>query len=245
MALGEITGATVAGITGLRSDFLKTPLSRQLSFEEAYCLTRIGKQPEEYDGPTRYCQNRAATQDDGTKAVSCRFHGGAGSGSIDPLANMSHGFFVNSANLEDTLEDFELEFYEEVMYEWPDKYGIDFEADPSAAEDLHALAQAIIRDERANAELNRNRDLTVHRSQYDAQGIEVGTEPDAHYLIDKEQSQRRLVMKMKDELGISRKHRDVMDSTEDATDAVSGLVEGMRSALDKEEHDYDPDDFED
>lgn len=242
MAFGEVTGATLAELCQMKQEFLKTPLCDDLPFDEAFCLTRIGKQPEEYDGPQRYCKNRAATRDDGSKAVSCRFHGGCGAGDIDPLANMSHGFFLNQQHLMENLRDYERDFYEEVLYEWPEKYGIDVESDPSALEDLHSLALAIVRDHRANDEIDRA-GLTVHRSQYNAEGVEVGTEPEAHYLIDKEQAQRKLVMKMKDELGITRKHRDEMDSNEDASQTVAGLVEGMKDALDSDDHDYDPEQF--
>lgn len=242
MAYGEITGASVSGLMQMKQEFLKTPLSDSLSFEEAYCLTRIGKQPEEYSGPTRYCRNLAARREDGTKAISCRFHGGGGAGGVDPLANMSHGFFVNNQNFLDSLADHEQDFYNEVMYDWPEKYGINFDEDPSAMEDMHALARAIIRDERASVEIS-DRGLTTTKGQYAPDGTLLEREEQAHYLISPQQAQRRLVMKMKDELGISRKHRDVMESNGDASDTVAGLVEGMREALDGDANEYDPDQF--
>ncbi|MFC6953763.1 hypothetical protein [Halorubellus litoreus] len=251
MAFGEITGASTAELGQLKQEYLDSPLylETERPFEEAFCLMPIGKQPEEYDGPQRYCQNRAKTNDDGSKAPFCRFHGGSFSSNpnldnLDPLANMSHGFFLNRKHLMENFRDYEREFYEEVMYEWPEKYGIDFDEDPSAMEDMHALALAIIRDGRANDVINANRDLTTTKGNYGPDGSLLEREEQAHYLISEEQAQRRLVMKMKDELGISRKHRDEIGQAEDASRTVAGLVEGMADALDKSEHEYDPAAFE-
>lgn len=246
MAAGEQTGATLAEVGQLKQAFLSTPAASRMSFEESYCLKKIGKQPEDYAGPQRYCKNRSKTCDDGTKAPFCRFHGGRSVGdtsNLTPLGNMTHGFFSNRKNLLNNLAEHEREFYEEVMYDWPDKYEIDFESDPSAMEDMHALALEIIRDHRAGDEIDTT-GLTTQKSVYDATGREVGQEDQAHHLLGPGQAQRKLVMSMKDALGISRKHRDQLGQAEDASKTVAGLIEGMSEALDKDKHDYDPDQFE-
>lgn len=240
MASGELTGATQDEVEELREDYKGTPASEKWDFEEARCLTRIGKQPEDYDGPDRYCKRWTVKveEDDGSmrRGASCPFHGGDHGGKRADLLEpdtygitLSHGFFASRKNLIEDFDTPEKDFYETVMTEWPEKYGIDFEADPSAMEDMHALAVEIIRDHRANDEIQSD-GLTVTEPVYDSEGNYVDDQEKPHYLIAEEQKQRKLVMKMKKELGISRKHRDVMDAEQDKADALEGSLASLLSA---------------
>ncbi len=127
------------------------------------------------------------------------------------------------------------------MTEWPERYGIDLESDPSAREDLNALALEIIRDHRANDELFKD-GLTKEKTVYSRDGNPVGSEDTAHYLIDVEQRQRKLILKMKEELGIGRK-RGTLAPVREGGDTVADLVNTIGGALDSDEHEYDPDQF--
>jgi hypothetical protein len=71
----------------------------------------------------------------------------------------------------------------------------------------------------------------------------LDTQEEEHHLLSISQSQRRLIEKLKDNLGLTRKHQDEMDAM-DGSGTIQFLSEGMESALKDEEKEYDPDDWD-
>ena len=112
MAAGEVTGWTLEDISEKREEYKETPKYKEegVDFETAYCLTRIGKQPDDYDGPTRYCGNHVKrTGGVGHYATgyapSCRFHGGTCNGqnaeNLTEKSAMKHGMYATDEHLKE------------------------------------------------------------------------------------------------------------------------------------------------
>jgi hypothetical protein len=250
MAAGELTGWTAEELKDLRSDFEGTPVHQSgVHFETAYCLNKIGKQPDEYDGPQRFCVNRAKKyeDDDGKEqyAPACRFHGGrkgdTADENLEKLANLSHGYYAMQEHLLEDLSDEEEEAYEEIMERGAEK-GITRENDFFSWESLQSLALNIVTDRRLRKTIN---DEGVVRTvnEYSAQGELLDQQEEEHHLLKISQSQRRLIEKLKENLGLTRKHQDEMEAIEEGG-RIEFLSEGMESALEDGEE-YDPEDWED
>jgi len=141
MAAGEVTGADQDELLELEAQFLNSPTHQEhgIPFDVAYCLNKIGKQPDDYDGPTRYCKKRVGkTIDDGDGEYDeasyntfCRFHGGnaeeAGHEHKDNLENprtvtITHGAWAEDEHLMMDFNDEEQELFDSIMEEWPKIY---------------------------------------------------------------------------------------------------------------------------
>lgn len=72
---------------------------------------------------------------------------------------------------------------------------------------------------------------------------EVEFEDVPHYLADMMQRQRKLIMKMEDNLGISRKARERKTENDDAADIMKSFAEVGASLITKSDKQYDPDEF--
>lgn len=166
MAKLEVTGGTAQEIAELRHEFGSTRSSTRfgISFEAAYCLTAIGKQPDDYDGPQRYCTQRSArltedewneqyddpfpetrhrdSFDDRAYHPSCRFHGrscgnGANSDNLKPpgFANLRHGMYAEDWRLKEDFSDADTQMFDYIM-SWADIYGWPPQDDDPARYDL-------------------------------------------------------------------------------------------------------------
>lgn len=249
MASDELTGATSDGLEDLRSDYEGTPNHEKgIAFKDAYCLSRIGKQPDDYDGPQRYCTNRAkALEGEGNYAPFCRFHGGRGHAEgteehLDPLANMTHGYYAMEESMLEDLTDEEEEAFEHIIEKGAEQ-GITREDDFFAYESLVSLSLNIVTDARIRQVLNEE-GVTRVVNEFGPDGQLVDQQDEEHHLLGISQKQRRLIMKLKDELALTRKHKDEMEAME-GNGAVDALLEGMGNAVDSDEQDYNPDDWED
>lgn len=247
MAAEEITGRTESGLQDLREEFQGTPVHQDgTPFNDAFCLARIGKQPEHYDGPQRHCTNRAKTLDNGEKAPNCRFHGGRSHAehteeNLDPLAAMKHGYYAVERSMLQDLDSEEREAFKTIINKG-EKEGITYEDDFFAYEDLVSLALNIVTDARIRQIINDDGvEKTVNKFD---DGQLVDQEEEEHHLVGVSQKQRRLILKLKDQLALSRKHDDEMDAME-GTSNVDALIERMGEAVDDDEQEYDPDDWED
>lgn len=251
MAKGEVTGGTPKELAQLRRDFEGTPVHESgIDFEQAYCLSEIGKQPEDYSGPQRYCEQRAAkyTDDSGKEryAPCCRFHGGRSHANhteenLEKLANLSHGYYAMQEHLLEDLTDEEEDAYETIMERGAEK-GITREDDFFSWESLQSLALNIVTDRRLRMIINED-GVQKTVNEYSAQGELLDRNDEEHHLLGVSQSQRRLIEKLKENLGLTRKHQDEMDAIEEGG-TIEFLSEGMETALDDGEE-YDPEDWED
>lgn len=234
MATGKVTGKTADEIERLREEH-----DHPSPFDKCYCLSKIPRQPEEYDGSKRYCVSRNVIH----PHWICKHHGGAGSTEgLDKLAAMKHGM---EASVEHLIEDFseaDQERYRWVTEEWPKAYDIDLDADPQAKNRFHELATEIVRNERASGYIIKQGEQNT-KKVFGPNG-EVEYEDVPHYLADVLQRNRKLVMKMEDNLGISRKKRLQNEKDADATDLMKSFAEVGASLITGAEKDYDPDEWD-
>lgn len=238
MASREVTGKTRSGLAELRSAFNGKPRSDHYDFEDYYCLSKIPRQPDDYDGPDRYCA-KVAKQNG-----RCKHHGGNNVPTLenlDSLAAMKHGMKATRSNLIKDFSDADRELYNWVVDEWPEAYDISLEADPQAEYEFHALAVEIVRAERGEGYLIREGEKG-QKKVFGPTG-EVEFEDVPHYLADMMQRQRKLIMKMEDNLGISRKARERKAENDDAADIMKSFAEVGASLITKSDKQYDPDEF--
>lgn len=238
MASKGITGKTAEQVRERRTEFSESNAAEWYDFEERFCLAKIPHQPDDYDGPDRYC---FSTNLDAETYI-CKHHGGAGDTlGLDPLANMKHGFHATRENLKSDFSDADQELYEWILDEWPEAYDVDLGEDPLAKYEFHALAVEIVRAERAEGFLIEEGEDNV-KKVFGPTG-EVEYEKVPHYLSDMLQRQRKLVMKMEDNLGISRKKRLANETAKDATEAFKSFAEVGASLINDDDAEYDPERF--
>ncbi|UBF22585.1 putative terminase small subunit [Halorubrum tailed virus 25] len=240
MASRKVTGKTKTELRKKKAEFKKTNRGQLYDFEECFCLAKIPRQPEDYNGPDRYCVSRNLVH--GKKR--CKFHGGAGHGNpeyLDPLANMKHGMNAKRENLVKDFSDADKQLYEWVVEEWPEAYEVNIEDDPLAAYEFHALAVEIVRAERAEGFLIREGEDN-QKKVFGPDGS-VHYEDVPHYLADMLQRQRKLIMRMEDNLGISRKKRLQNETAKDATDVMKSFAEVGASLISEADAEYDPDEW--
>lgn len=265
MALREVTGADRDELRVLKGEYYNTPLylDHGIPFQVAYCLNKIARQPDDYDGPKRYCKRRVAKKDeddyegDSTDkvafAVCCPTHGGDvakhGHEHKDKLENpltaaIKHGAHAEDENLIMDFNDDEQELYDSIMNDWPEIYDWpDRSEDPARYRILRRVAVNEVRALREEEYLDGHE---VHDEPvFDDQGVEVGHK-DAENPLAREY--RLLMSEVTDqmrELGLTPKERQKMDqlSSEAKKDDVLSEVAG--DALHGEDQEYDPDRFED
>lgn len=239
MASKGVTGKTEKELAEMRADFGQRPRSEHYEFEECYCLAKIPKQPEDYDGPARYCSSTNLKSNG-----RCKNHGGC----VEPrpeylekLANLKHGMYATDDHLRETMNEREEELYEWVL-SWPEAYNIDIEADPSAAHDFQTLATEIVREARGKDYILRNSEIR-EKGVYLPDGTRVETEELPNTLNEAMASQVRLIQKIKDSLGITRKHQAKHQQAKNASEVMDGLVGAMTEMV-NERNEYDPAAFE-
>jgi len=239
MASQGVSGKTPDELVEMRSTFAQTNRSDHYDFEECFCLAKIPRQPEEYDGPDRFCSSRKLKN-----GYRCKHHGGASSGNpenLEKLANMKHGMYATDEHLRETMIEREEELYDWVL-SWPETYGIPLEEDPSAAHDFQTLATEIVREARGKDYILRNSEIR-EKGVYLPDGTMVETEELPNTLGEAMASQVRLIQKIKDSLGITRKQQAKDENAKTANEVMDSMA-GAMSDLVGDAAGYDPDDFE-
>ncbi len=214
--------------------------SRLVPFDDNYCLSKIPRQPDDYDGPRRFCVSRCVKRNG-----RCKHHGGCvvpRLENLDKLGNLKHGMYATDEHLKQTMSDREEELYEWVL-SWPEVYEIDLESDPSTAHDFQTLAVEIVREARGKDYILSNGEIT-ERGVYLPDGQQIDTEEIPNSLSETMASQVRLIQKIKTSLGITRKQQMKDDQTQSAHEIMDGIVDVM-GGLVNENDGYDPDSFDD
>lgn len=263
MAAEELTGGTPDEIKSLEGEYYNTPKYQNynIPFEVAYCLNPIAKQPDDYEGPQRYCKRRAAKKDEDdyegketqkvAHAICCPFHGGdvskAGHQGKHTLENpataaIKHGGYADDENLKMDFDDHEQDLYDEIMEDWPEIYNWpDRSEDPARYRILRRVAVNEVRALREEDYLDDSE--VVEIEDRDEQGIVVGTHDEENPLAREYRLLMSEVTNQMRELGLTPKERqkmDVMESEESANEAVTKIAS---DALDGDEE-YDPERFE-
>jgi len=261
MAQSEVTGATPHELAEMRVEHRSSPLyeNHGVPFEVAYCLTEIGKQPDEYDGPTRHCQRRASKRDDydghrfdeAAYAPSCPFHGGDFSDNIsdedrpDPLTvAIQHGVYAEDEHLRMDFNDAEQTLYDSIVETWPEVYGWPSEdEDPARYLMLRKVATNVVRSERAEDYLDEEGE--VHFAEvFDEDGVVVGEEPEENALSREYRLLVDEIISMLKELGLTPKERQKMDTMEAEERQHDVVADVAQQALADGDKDYDPTEFE-
>lgn len=259
MARNSVSGRTKAQLADMRREWLDE--GRDKDFDEHYCLAKIPRQPEDYDGPPRFCVSH------NTRPVGdnwlCKHHGGAkGSVAGEPRpeeegkeldrkynpANMKHGMKAARENLVDDFDDKDLAIYDWVVDKFSDAYDLNPEADPAVALDLHRLAAEVVRGERGRGVLLEEGEVQ-EKPIKDEDGVivtdnqgNVKTEKSQHYLADMMHRQDNKITKLEKSLSITRKERLKRDSEADRSEAIKELAQIGKGFLDRESKEYDPQD---
>lgn len=255
MAQSEVTGADESGLWELQHEYENSNKYERtgVSFETSYCLTEIGKQPDEYDGYPRYCTKRVKRLDDGGHAPSCRFHGGRNGSAkslenLTPLGSIKHGMYATDEHLEEVFSEQDQELYDWVM-SWADAYGWPSkEEDPSRYDDLEAVAINRVRIARSHKYILDEGERKKEEI-YDEAGNLREIE-NAHSLSEDTRLKRKLVTDLKKELGITPKEQARQSSDEKSSNAAEQIAKVATEAVfggEDDEQEYDPDDsiFED
>ena len=203
----------------LREEYQETSKHRQgFAFEEAYCLSKIGRQPEDYDGPDRYCVKRTSAG----RTDTCRVH--KGERNLDPLASMKHSAYATSASVRKSFSEEEAATYEAIVDEWRAYYALE------APDKLHTLSEAaieIIRLARIDEFLETREDggLEIIRERFGPTG-EVIHEPYAHHLLSEKRATLRQIEELKETI------RDEAETVEVRGGSLDELRAGLNGALD-------------
>jgi hypothetical protein len=262
MAAGELTGADKEELQSLRGKYYNTPLylDEGIPFETAYCLNPIAKQPDEYDGPQRFCKRRAAKKDEedyeggprdaAAYAVCCHSHGGDveknGHEHKDNLedprtAAITHGVHANDENLKMDFDEAEQKLYDSIMDGWPEIY--DWpprEEDPARYRILRRVAVNEVRSVRAEDYIDEEGEVHIRRipTEHGEQTEEVENPLSREY--------RLLMSEITDqlrELGLTPKERQKMDTLEAEEGKADAVGEIAAEALQGGDQDYDPNQF--
>jgi hypothetical protein len=218
-------------------------------FEERYCLAKIPHQPDDYDGPDRFCLN-TETYQLGSNQL-CKYHGGKGSinvDNLDPLAAMTHGMRASRSNLIKDFDEKDQALYHWITSQYPEQYDIDLAEDPNAAYDVHRLAAEIVRAERGRGYTIAEGEVQEEPIRNDEGQIvldengQIVTEKSQHYLSDMMHKQDNKISKLQKQLGITRKEQLRQDSTDEAVEVIKGFSELGEAFLKRGDSDYDPDD---
>jgi hypothetical protein len=264
MATSEITGATKSELQEMEIEHQESPLynNHGVPFEVAFCLTAIGKQPDEYDGPQRYCRRRAVKRDEeeyeggeydeAAYAPSCPFHGGdnvkGGKNAKHLLENpktaaIKHGAYADDEHLKMDFNDEEQDLYDFIMEQWPEIY--DWPArseDPARYRLLRRVAVNEVRAMREEDYLDGAEVVAVE--DRDEQGVVMGTHDEENPLAREYRLLMNEVTNQMKELGLTPKERQKMDTLESQADKDSALTKVASDALDSDEGEYDPDQFD-
>lgn len=268
MAAGEVTGASPEELEEMRAEYRGTPNDRAgIDFETAFCLTRIGKQPEEYEGGERFCRRRAAKlseeewseeypdeeyeqRDPRCYHPSCQFHGRRHGCHTESLpddrgtANLKHGMYASDERLREDFSEADERLYQEIL-DWAEVY--DFpprEEDPARWKLLEKLAINEVRSVRGYLYIYDEGEVQL-KDVYNDDGIVIAEDEIAEEnALSKEYRllQSTLLDIMK-ELGITPKESSKLSAAEKEADASAVLADVAKEAL-SDDNEYEPDKFE-
>lgn len=251
MAKGAVTGWTKEEMFQARHKYLQNhPEADEEDFERVRCLVRIGKQPDEYDGPQRYCKKYTLTGDGEERSPNCNYHGGwngnyeAGLAAMDPPQEgearaLKHGMYAEDSNLKDDFSEADERLYELIMA-WADRNGWE-EGSPEYML-LEDLALSKVREMRAEKYLTEEGEV-VEREEFIAELGKLNTYEQAHDLKGELRLQKKTILDMMDKLGLTPKAKSQMDSSETEASAMDQLADVAEEAV-SGDHDYDPEQFD-
>lgn len=252
MATFEVSGYTEEEVEERKRKYLSVREKRgdadyKPTFEEAFCLAKIPKQPDDYDGPQRYCMS-----DNTMRNGRCKHHGGAVSGNgnenLDKLARMEHGMYATRDHLVEDFDDKDQALYDWIVDNYAEAYDLDLENDPQAAYDMHRYAAEAVRAERGRGHLVQEGEIHEEEKISEEGNIvrdedgNIVTEKSEHYLAKMLHRQDNKLTNLARELGITRKERKKQETTTDAVDAIQSFSEVGKTLLGRSDKEFNPED---
>lgn len=255
MSSGEVNGKTVEEVRDFIHDRYEGTVyeERGIPPKTVFCLAEIRFQPEDYDGPQRYCVSYATQRADDPKekedfAPKCRHHGGASVTGDDveypdslaevSLTNLKHGMYASDEHLKQDFTEEDQKLYDFIM-SWAETYGIEKEEDPAQYDLLQQLAVERVRAARSSKYLLEEGE-TDDTPVFDSQGNPYEREDVSNALSETHQRQRKLIVRIMKEMGLTPKERSRMDADSREASATEEIAEVAKSALNSEEGSYDP-----
>jgi hypothetical protein len=255
MARSQVTGWTREEMLARKHEWETggTRAREKWDFEEAYCLTKIGKQPEDYDGPQRYCK-KTTIIDAGERPASCKFHGlwrNDGEHLVEHQfeegnsAALKHGMYADDDKLRDDFTESDQRLYDFIM-SWADAYGWPSEEeDPGRYYLLNRLAMNAVRTERSEKYLDERENGVIQvKEVFDPKSGRIQEVEETHPLFDDIRKLQKLLVDIMKELGVTPKERQKLDAQQTEASAADQIAEVAREAVTGDDHDYDPMQFD-
>lgn len=241
-------------------------LKRGIDFETAFCLRKIPRQPDDYEGPPRYCIKRVGKltrkqwnelypdrpfkeHDEDSYLATCKSHGAANVGGTPEnlenprTAHLKHGLYAKDESLQMDFTDAERTLYEAVIEQWPEIYDWPSEdEDPARYEILDMAATNFVRRRRAEDYIDSEGEVHM-RSVYE-DGIEVGQEPEENPISGEYRLLMREITQMLKELGLTPKEQAKLGAEQQSANAMENIGEAVNEAI-LGEQEYDPEQFDD
>lgn len=265
MGAGALTGATEKEVAEMEAAFEGSRHDdHDIPFDRAYCLAKIGKQPDEYDGPQRYCKNRASrvTEEEWAERYddeydewdvrsfchTCRFHGRRIDGHPETLephtAAITHGMRAEDKHLRMDFTDAEQALYDGIVEQWPEVYDWPPESeDPARYLILKKVATNVVRSHRAEDYLDDEGE--IHMKSIYEDGVEVGQEPEENPISGEYRLLVREIVSMLKELGVTPKEQAAQNVSEKSANGLAAIGDAVNDAVVGSDEEYDPDQFED
>jgi hypothetical protein len=260
MSSGEVNGKTAENVSEyIEENYVGTVHEKNgIPPKAVFCLAEINKQPDDYDGPQRYCvsystqraENPTEPEDFSPK---CRLHGGESLTGDDVTyaeehfessypPNFKHGMYSTDEHLLQFLDEKEKKLYDRIM-SWAEVYGFEEEDDPASYQMLRTLAIEEVRKAKS-AEYLLEEGETDDSPVFDSQGNLHEREDTTNALSEEHQKQVKLTLRLMKELGITPKERSKMDTEEREASATEDIAEIAKAALDSDSGSYDPDSYD-
>jgi hypothetical protein len=162
-----------------------------------------------------------------------------GRGPDDPAGQrIEHGMYAEDANLKDNFSAADERLYDLIM-SWADRKGWE-EGDPEYLL-LEDFALSKVREMRAEDYLNENGEV-IEREEF-IEGLgKLNTYEEVHPLRNELRLQKKTVLDMMKELGMTPKSKSQMDSSETEASAMEQIADVASEAI-SDDGDYDPDQF--
>jgi hypothetical protein len=254
MAKTELTGITDEEVHRLRSEYVnKESGNTEQEFENRRCLSKIRYQPEDYDGPKRYCPKFTLKADDGSgeRSTMCDTHGGWLT--TEPMheaaeetqaeegntKGITHGMYAEDSGLKKEFSEADEKLYDLIMG-WADTHGWE-EGSPEYML-LEDFALTKVRSMRAEKYLNENGEIVERKEFIEALG-QFETHEETHPLRGELRLQKKTAMDIQKELGLTPKAKSQMDTSESEASAMEQIADVAAEAIGGD-GEYDPEQFD-
>lgn len=253
MAKRELTGITEEEVAKERAEYVnRSPDNSEADFENRRCLRKINYQPDFYEGEQRLCPKYTLKGDGEQRSTFCDTHGGwINTSGLEDVREetqfeenntgaVTHGMYAEDSGLKEEFSETDEQLYDMIMG-WAESRG--WEAGSPEYLLLEDFALSKVREMRAEKYLNENGEIVERREFIEALG-EFETYEETHELKGDLRLQKKTILDMMKQLGLTPKAESQMDSSETEASAMEQIADVASEAIGNDE-DYDPERFDD